>query len=180
MLTTQPEKSFSPAPTAFANRPEARLRRATLETLERRVLMAAGDPDATFGQAGVAAGNFGGTAAVFTDIAVLSDGKILAAGTRSQGADGAASDFLVARYNADGSPDTSFGGGDGFVLTDFGGRDMGDDLALLDGGKFVVAGVSATDTARFAVARYNADGSPDASFGGGGTGTTLVQETANA
>src|SRR5687768_14654213 len=119
MPTTHRKEGFGPAPTAPAKRPDARLRRATLESLERRVLMAAGDPDPTFGQAGVAAGNFGGTAAVFKDVAVLSDGKILAVGARSNGQGGAASDFLVARYNADGSADTSFGGGDGFVLTDF-------------------------------------------------------------
>src|SRR5688572_18087504 len=77
----------------------ARRLRAALETLERRVLMAAGDVDPTFGTAGVAAGKFGATAAVFDNVAVLPDGKILAAGTRSLGANGSAADFLVARYN---------------------------------------------------------------------------------
>src|SRR5687767_4931180 len=131
--------------------PTARLSRATLETLERRVRMAAGDVDPTFGQSGVVSNHFGGNAAVLSAVEVLSDGKILAAGTRSTGSDGASADFLVARYNADGSPDTTFGGGDGVVTTDFGGRDTARDMALLDGGKFVVVGSIGLDRADFAV-----------------------------
>src|SRR5262245_59503870 len=72
----------------------------------------------------------------------------------------------MARYNTDGSLDTSFGTG-GEVVTDFGGYfGAGRAVALLTDGKIVVAG--AGGGADFAVVRYNSDGSLDASFGSGG------------
>ncbi|MBW3540365.1 MAG: hypothetical protein KY476_08850 [Planctomycetes bacterium] len=83
----------------------------------------------------------------------------------------AASNFALARYNADGSPDASFDG-DGKVTTGFLGsaRDFGFDLALQADGKIVVVGT--TGGGDFALARYNADGSPDTSFDGDGKVTT--------
>ena len=90
-------------------------------------------------------------------VALQSDGKIVVAGTSDD-------DFCVLRYNADGSLDSSFGGGDGIVTVDLGGIDRGNSLALQSDGKIVVAGTSDDD---FCVLRYNADGSLDSSFGGG-------------
>ena len=51
-------------------------------------------------------------------MAIQADGKIVVAG---QSPTAAATDFALARYNADGSLDTSFDG-DGKVTTDFGSR----------------------------------------------------------
>ncbi|MDB5295259.1 MAG: uncharacterized protein JWO31_1242, partial [Phycisphaerales bacterium] len=165
------------------------------EPLEPRQLLSATDLDAGFGTGGRAGGAFGGGGSEFTDVAVLPDGKTLAVGTRAATAtdtpywtDG---DFLVARYAADGQLDPTFGGGDGWVTTDFapGGAggggvdsflDQAAGLAVLPDGRFVVAGLSrdasgnpGDDVVRMAVSRYNADGSPDAAFGGG-DGKTAV------
>src|SRR5829696_6596620 len=101
MRKNQNEKSVVQAPVVAARPAARRFRRAMLEALEGRVLMAAGDVDPTFGQSGTAAGTFGGTAAVFAAVEVLGDGKILAAGTRTQSSGvESTSDFLVARYNS--------------------------------------------------------------------------------
>jgi uncharacterized delta-60 repeat protein len=57
--------------------------------------------------------------------AVQSGGRIVAAGSL-QTEDGKGSDFLIVRYNPDGTPDQSFGN-DGIVTTDF---EIGDDVIL--------------------------------------------------
>ncbi|MBL8436329.1 MAG: DUF4347 domain-containing protein, partial [Zoogloea sp.] len=96
-------------------------------------------------------------------VVVQPDGKILVAGHT-----GSPADFLLVRYNADGSMDTSFGGGDGIVTTAISaGDDKAHGLALQADGKIIVVGETATNDKDFAVLRYNADGSLDTSFGGG-------------
>ena len=105
-------------------------------------------------------------------LAIQSDGKILVAGDSDAfGSD----DFALARYNADGSLDTSFGPGHtGLVTTDFGSGsgELANALAIQSDGKILVAGITdASGSGDFALARYNADGSLDASFG---PGTGLV------
>ena len=102
-------------------------------------------------------------------MAVLSDGDIVLAGQ-------AGGDFGLARYNANGALDTGFGTG-GKVTTDFsGGEDIASGVAVQADGKIVAAGHSVlTATSRdFALARYNADGSLDTSFGTGGKVTTAM------
>src|SRR5439155_10672104 len=77
-------------------------------------------------------------------------------------------DFALARYNADGSVDLTFGSG-GRVVTDFGGDDAAFALAVQPDGKIVVAGVSTGGGSMdFALARYDSDGALDATFGSGG------------
>jgi uncharacterized delta-60 repeat protein len=78
-------------------------------------------------------------------------------------------DFGVARYNANGSLDTTFDG-DGKLTTDFaGGSDVALAAALQADGKLLVAGEADNGSDNdIAVARYNSDGSLDASFGSGG------------
>jgi len=99
------------------------------------------------------------------DLAVQSDGKIIAAGY----AWGTREDFALARYNADGSLDTTFDA-DGKLTTDFAGNgDIAISVELQTDGKIVAAGV--TDNYvndNFALARYNADGSLDTGFDGDG------------
>jgi uncharacterized delta-60 repeat protein len=87
------------------------------------------------------------------------DGKIVVAGIAD--INNANSDFIVIRYNPDGSLDTTFDG-DGKVTTDFSGRDdQAHGVAIQADGKLVVAGSSSGD---FALARYNTDGSLDVTF----------------
>jgi len=122
-----------------------------------------GSLDASFGGTGVVSTNLGGNDDGYT-VLVQSDGKIVVAGTSSTSGNG---DFVLVRYNADGSLDTSFSG-DGIVVTNFGGNDKAYSAALQADGKILLAGESDGD---FAVARYNVDGTLDASFDGDGMTT---------
>jgi uncharacterized delta-60 repeat protein len=125
---------------------------------------AGGDLDPTFGSGGLVTTDFAARGDFGLAVALQSDGKLVVAGNSSR-TDVFNVDFAVARYNADGSLDPTFGSG-GEVLTDFGTRiDAAFDVAVQPDGKIVAVGNSASD---FAVARYNADGSLDASFGRGG------------
>ena len=100
------------------------------------------------------------------------DGKIVVAGTASGPT--AQSTFAVARQNADGSPDTTFGKG-GTVFTNFapGTIVAANDVAIQPDGKILVAGliegfINNNFAEDFAVARYDTNGSLDATFGTGG------------
>ncbi|MCP5089557.1 MAG: hypothetical protein GY949_01400, partial [Gammaproteobacteria bacterium] len=95
--------------------------------------------------------------------ALQADGKIVVAGYSNNGVD---NDFMLARYDTDGSLDTSFGGGDGFTTTAIGsGDDIARSLALQADGKIVLAGQSSNGSNDdFAYARYNSDGTLDTTF----------------
>jgi uncharacterized delta-60 repeat protein len=104
------------------------------------------------------------------DIAVQSDGKIVLAGRSYNGTN---YDFALARYNTNGSLDTTFDT-DGKVITPIGSSaDFAYDIAIQSDGKIVLAGESYNGTDYdFALARYNTNGSLDAIFGTGGKVTT--------
>jgi uncharacterized delta-60 repeat protein len=82
--------------------------------------------------------------------------------------------FALARYDANGTLDTSFSG-DGKQTTAFGGQsDIATGVAIQEDGRIVVSGHSFTGGAAlrdFALARYDPDGSLDASFSGDGKQT---------
>jgi uncharacterized delta-60 repeat protein len=118
--------------------------------------------------------DFGGVSFA-DDVAVQSDGKILVAGTDNA----ATGDFAVARYNTDGSLDTSFSC-DGKQVTDFAGNvDLANGVAVQSDGRIVVAGssFSMSTVNDFAVARYNTDGSLDTGFSGDGKQTVSFGAT---
>lgn len=128
-----------------------------------------GSLDVTFGASGKAITSLRRANA----IALQADGKILIAGTGISSA-GTDNDFVLARYNTDGSIDTSFGI-NGLVTTDFGATDYIAAIVLQSDGKIVAGGttVIANPGARnFALARYDNNGSLDTSFGNGGKVTT--------
>ncbi|HST25675.1 MAG TPA: hypothetical protein VLJ76_06765 [Gaiellaceae bacterium] len=86
------------------------------------------------------------------------------------GAFNATDDFAIARYNKNGSLDTSFGSG-GITTVDFNGGDDQATSVAMQGDKTVVAGFTTPDggtTEEIALARLNKDGSLDTSFGTGG------------
>ena len=129
------------------------------------MLMAAGFLDPSFDGDGRVVRAAGSGEAV----AVQSDGKVVTAGAIN--APGGGFDFLVARYNADGSLDISFGQG-GIVRSDFGGTsDIARAVAIQADGRIVVAGSAGRD---FALARYSVQGSPDPTFGDNGLVTTAI------
>ena len=121
--------------------------------------------DPTFGTGGKVITDFGASNEGIAAVAVQSDGKLVAAGSSYLNG----GDFALARYNPNGTLDTSFGSG-GKVRTDFGGYYEGArSVALQADGKIVAAGGSVNPLYNdFAVARYNSNGTLDTSFGTGG------------
>lgn len=108
-------------------------------------------------------------------VLVQPDGKIVVGGySDTSGTD---KDFLVVRYNADGTLDTSFGDGGKRVTSIGDGTDQVYALARQPDGKIVAAGSAAFSQSTgqdFALIRYNTDGSLDAGFGVGGKVTTAI------
>jgi uncharacterized delta-60 repeat protein len=108
-------------------------------------------------------------------VAIQADGKIVVAGTFDSIEPSVShNDFAVARYNTNGTLDTSFSG-DGKLTTEIGlGDDNGRAVAIQADGKIVVGGDSASDDTGgdFALARYNSNGTLDNSFSGDGKQTT--------
>ncbi|MFG2335324.1 calcium-binding protein [Streptomyces yangpuensis] len=129
-----------------------------------------GSLDTTFDGDGKVFTDFGGLQEGSTayGLALRPDGRIVAVGDTTEGL---VRDFALARYNADGSPDTSFSG-DGRATTDFGAMDTAQDVVVQSDGRIVAAGGSAPGV--FALARYNADGTPDTAFDGDGRVTTAL------
>lgn len=123
-------------------------------------LDADGSLDTSFGFDGLVITTFNITA-----LELDQDNNIVVAGEGRRGE----GKFFVARYDSDGSLDTNFAN-DGVVTTDFGGNDSAYALAL-DETSIVVGGYT-TNNVDFALARYNADGSPDTDFGQDGKVTT--------
>lgn len=134
---------------------------------------ASGAPDPNFGQGGVVTTNFySGSSDRAQAVVLQPDGKIVAAGYGRERS--LNENFALARYNSDGSLDTSFGDG-GKVITDFSGSvDSAQALILQFDGKLIAAGFATNSTGNrdFALVRYNADGTLDTSFGAGGKVTT--------
>lgn len=130
-----------------------------------------GSLDASFGSAGIVSTDFFGTENVATSVSLQADGKIVVAGIAH---DGSANRFALARYNGDGSLDTIFGTGGKVTTVFFGFNDGAAAVALQADGRIVVVGHAYPGGAndQFAVARYNPDGSLDASFGADGKVTT--------
>ena len=148
-----------------------------------------GSLDTTFGDGGIAITQFcsgdmcdGGLARA---VIVQPNGRIVAAGTAQIDGGGTfTSFFALARYNANGTLDPSFGG-DGKVTTPFGGGfpSVGaNDLVLLPDGKLVAAGSALVGGQydRFGLVRYNPDGSLDATFGDGGKVMTNASPIGNS
>jgi uncharacterized delta-60 repeat protein len=127
--------------------------------------------DPSFGAGGKVTTAIGNTDLAYA-LALQPDGKLVAAGWSYNGSK---TDFALARYNSDGSLDTSFNG-TGKVTTAIGsGRDGAGALVLQPDGKLVAAGW--TDNGSnydIALARYNPDGSLDTGFHGTGKVTTAI------
>ena len=129
-----------------------------------------GSLDATFGSGGIVTTGFGTEGCYAFALALQTDGKIVAAGTDFidfSSEDNSNTDFGLARYNADGTPDTTFGNG-GLVTTDFDG--FNDDVfsvLIQSDGKIVAVGSAKNPTNfyDFAAVRYLANGTIDTSFG---------------
>ena len=130
-----------------------------------------GTLDATFGTGGRVTTDIGNVDNASFALAIQpADGKLIAAGSSINGTN---DDFALVRYNPNGTLDGTFGTG-GIVTTDFGSSfDYIEGLALQSDGKIVAAGsIFNGSTFRFALARYNPNGTLDDTFGTGGRVTT--------
>jgi uncharacterized delta-60 repeat protein len=121
--------------------------------------------DSTFGSGGIVTTPIFSLDALAAAVAVQGDGKIVAAGLAGSTFNNVW-DVALLRYNANGSLDTGFGGGDGIVTTDIGSSsNYANAVTLQADGKIVVAGnafaSSLANTSDIAVLRYNADGTLD-------------------
>lgn len=116
-----------------------------------------GQLDTSFGSGGrVTAGPIGYRSFLYGHgLAIHSDGRIAVSGN-VETLDSTNGDFAVARFNIDGTLDSSFGSdGTGIVLTDFyGERDHTSGLALQTDGRIVVAGGANPIPQQIALARY--------------------------
>ena len=137
-----------------------------------------GTLNTTFGNGGeVSLSGLSGPNDTAPAVAVQANGQIVVAGS-APSANGL--QFVVLRYNADGTPDTTFGNG-GMVTTAFAGADaQAVGVLVQSNGQIVVAGtVSSGSGGEFGLARYNTDGSLDTSFGTGGLVTTAFSGDAS-
>jgi uncharacterized delta-60 repeat protein len=136
-----------------------------------------GTLDGGFGSGGVVKTRVGNSAnANAQAVKVQPDGKIVAAGYVDEGTvDTRKLDFVLVRYNRDGSIDRTFGHA-GTTITDL---SSGDDyliaIALQPDGKIVAAGIAYTPQGpSFALVRYKSNGQIDKTFGNKGTVMTAV------
>lgn len=132
-----------------------------------------GSLDTTFNGSGKATSNN----ARGTSMALQPDGKIVVGGF---GYVSSSNDFVAARFNPDGTRDTTFNG-TGRVTTAVSlSDDRANSVALQDDGKILLAGVARDVNSgrdQFAVVRYFPNGSLDTSFGGTGKVTTAIGTT---
>ncbi|MEZ5425230.1 MAG: FG-GAP-like repeat-containing protein [Pyrinomonadaceae bacterium] len=126
-----------------------------------------GSLDQSFGNNGLVVTDFAGLGDSVSDMVIRGDGKIIVVGSTQIA--GGGSEFAIARYNPDGSPDISFGN-NGLLTTSFNdGFSTGaaNSVTLFGTERMVVAG-SATGvdgTEDVAFARYDNFGNLDTSFG---------------
>lgn len=123
-----------------------------------------GSPDTGFGSSGVVMYDTSGIDSLWA-MGIQEDGKILLGCSIDGGAD---QDFVVFRYNSDGSPDTGFGTNGAFRY-DGGGNDYVNAIAAQGDGSFLAAGATGTPSGTdIILIRCSADGSLDTGFGSGG------------
>jgi uncharacterized delta-60 repeat protein len=130
-----------------------------------------GTLDLTFSGDGKLTTNFNaGVAEAAQRVAIDMLGRLVVVGQSG-------TDFALARYLSDGTLDSSFGIG-GKVTTDFGGNEGIVGVAIEATGKIVVGGFSQLTNQRdIALAKYNANGTLDTTFGTGGKVLTNVSTT---
>jgi uncharacterized delta-60 repeat protein len=138
-----------------------------------------GKPDTTFGSGGLASAGFAGGEGL-QGVALQPDGKIIWVGSQGNPSfpAGGTFSFAVARFTANGTLDTSFGTG-GQASAEFfappmqGAQEFARAVLVQPDGKILVAGSARQGQIRFApiqgaLARFNANGTLDTSFGTGG------------
>ncbi|KAB1156722.1 T9SS type A sorting domain-containing protein [Flavobacterium luteum] len=140
-----------------------------------------GTLDTSFGVGGKVFTDFDGFSDSATDVKIQNDGKIVLCG-KTNFTDGSTyppeyssqhGNFILARYNTNGTLDTTFGS-NGKVVLSFGDNnngDFGNSLLLTDDQEIIVSGIS---NQMVAVAKFDSKGNLDPSFGVNGTVKTDI------
>jgi uncharacterized delta-60 repeat protein len=135
-----------------------------------------GSRDNTFDGDGKVTIGFGGDDQAY-DMALLNDGRLVVVGLNRnfEGLlnDTIQDDFALLSLNPDGTPDATFGGGDGKVTTGFGGNEEATAIAVQADGRIVVLGHN-NDSHKSHIARYMPNGNLDNSLDGDGKLTIPV------
>jgi len=137
------------------------------------VIAAPTDLDPTFGNGGKVVSSPDGSQSIFGyAIALQPDGKIVMAGSRASSVP-SPSEFVVARYNSDGSLDTTFGNNGWSSVTFDGNSGIAVSVDIQPDGKIVIGGTvgnfaPGVQMRDFGIVRFNPNGSLDASFDGDG------------
>ncbi|HEX3355668.1 MAG TPA: hypothetical protein VHS31_01710, partial [Tepidisphaeraceae bacterium] len=111
-----------------------------------------------------------------SQILIQPDGKLIAVGfvEKSPSVSG---DFVIARLTKSGKLDSTFGGGAGYVISDFGHSEYPNSAVLQPDGKLLVIGTSyannSGDSPGTIAVRYQSDGKLDSTFGTKGLRTGL-------
>jgi uncharacterized delta-60 repeat protein len=148
-------------------------------------LTPSGSIDTAFGTGGITTTSYCASAAIF-GLAIDGVGNILAGGTTQLAVNGA-SKVLIARYTADGVLDTTFGDPSSSsrtrtgttVLDTFGGVNQVTEIAPASdsAGHILLAGNGFSSAGKFLIlARYNANGTLDSTFGGSVAATNFGNE----
>ncbi|MCX7788451.1 MAG: hypothetical protein N2442_12240, partial [Spirochaetes bacterium] len=123
-----------------------------------------GSLDTSFGIGGIVTTQIGNTAGA-NGIAVQSDGKIILAGYAFMDS---ALTFTLARYNPNGSLDSTFGTG-GKVTNKIGNYSIANGVKVQTDGKIIVVGSQKINNyTDFSIVRYKENGVLDTTFGNGG------------
>jgi uncharacterized delta-60 repeat protein len=134
-----------------------------VETLSR--FNGDGTLDAGFGEGGIV--TIAGASSL-NALTLQPDGDILAVADMSGQSEGSSPPHLVLlRFNPDGQPDNQFGAGGRVLTSDEGGPDEVSTLTIGTDGKIVLTSTH-TQAATFTMILFNADGTPDTTFGPGG------------
>ena len=136
-----------------------------------------GSLDTTFDSDGKKVISMGGDQELAYSVAVQADAKIVISGVSNNGSD---NDFTTARLNPNGSFDETFGT-NGVVRTQFGNsNEAAFEIKIQNDNKIVVAGSAFNGTdSDIALARFNENGTLDASFGVNGLVTATYSPTSN-
>jgi uncharacterized delta-60 repeat protein len=120
-----------------------------------------GTPDTTFDADGIVSTSFEGTlSSVIKGLALQTDGKIVAYGWAADVDSSDSSDLVLARYNTDGSLDTTFDSGDGKIRTDLSVNDTAANVVLQADGKILISASRRSDDNTYmmlAVLRYGTE-----------------------
>lgn len=130
-----------------------------------------GSLDNSFGTNGTIHYQLGISGSFCRHVALQPDGKIIAVGESGQTS---GSVYTIARFNQDGTYDTSFGVGGVVYHSITAGNDIGQRVLIQPDGKLIVIGNSAMSSQDISLSRFLADGTVDTDFGSAGSVITPI------